>query len=241
MLDILANNDWKRPIYFTGGANADEEYIWLKDYLQLDGLAFKLVPIKTPAKFIDESGRKREVSLFDIGRIDANKMYANIKKLEWKNINSGKIYLDEQTKRNAISLRNSLMRLSDAFAKEGDTLKAVEVLDLSLDKLPIEKFDHYSLSLGYPEMYYNLGEDEKAAQVTNTLSRLIIEKLTWLSTFDKNDSDLVFDEIDTSLYMFKNLIDQVERGSKDKNYVSKIQTEFMDTVKLFGHLIPDEE
>ena len=241
MLDILANNDWKRPIYFTGGANADEEYIWLKDYLQLDGLAFKLVPIKTPAKYVDESGRKREVSLFDIGRIDAEKMYANIQKLEWRNINNGEIYLDEQTKRNAISLRNSLMRLSDAFAKEGDTLKAIEVLDLSIDKLPIEKFDHYSLSLGYPEMYFNLGENEKAKQVADTLTRLIVEKLTWLSTFSKNDSDIVFDEIDTSLYMLKNLIDQVEKGSKDKDYISKIQTKFMDTVKLFGHLMPDEE
>ncbi|MFT5958330.1 MAG: hypothetical protein ACI8VJ_000068 [Polaribacter sp.] len=241
MLDILANNDWKRPIYFTGGANADEEYIWLKDYLQLDGLAFKLVPIKTPAKYIDGSGRAREVSLFDIGRIDAEKMYANIKKLEWRNINSNKIYLDEQTKRNAISLRNSLMRLSDAFAKEGDTLKAVEVLDLSLEKLPIEKFDHYSLSLGYPEMYFKLGENEKAKQVTTTLARLITEKLTWLSTFNKNDSDLVFDEIDTSLYMFKNLIDQVEQGNTDKDFVSKIQTDFMNTVKLFEYLIPDEE
>ena len=241
MLDILANNDWKRPIYFTGGANADEEYIWLKDYLQLDGLAFKLVPIKTPAKYIDEAGRPREVSLFDIGRIDADKMYANINKLDWKNINSGEIYLDEQTKRNAISLRNSLMRLSDAFAKQGDTIKAVEVLDLSLSKMPIEDFDHYSLSLGYPEMYYNLGENNKAKATAETLSRLIIEKLTWLSTFDKNDSDLIFDEIDQSLYMFKNLIDQVERGSNDKDYVSKIQTDFMDTVKLFGHLMPDEE
>jgi hypothetical protein len=240
MLDILANNDWKRPIYFTGGASADEEYIWLKDYLQLDGLAFKLVPIKTPAQYLDESGKAREISLFDIGRIDPEKMYANIQKLEWRNINSDKIYLDEQTKRNAISLRNSLLRLSDAFAKEGDTLKAIEILDLSLNKLPIEKFDHYSLSLEYPKMYFNLGENEKAKQVADTLVRLLTEKLIWLSTFNKTDSALVFDEIDTSLYMFKNLIDQVERGSKDKAYVSKIQTKFMDTVQLFEYLIGDE-
>jgi hypothetical protein len=50
MLDILNNFNWERPIYFTGGSNADSEYIWLKDYLQLDGVAFKFVPIKTPTK-----------------------------------------------------------------------------------------------------------------------------------------------------------------------------------------------
>src|SRR5690606_19113300 len=48
MLDIVANNDWKRPIYFSGGAFGNDDYIWMKDYLQLDGMCYKLVPIKTP-------------------------------------------------------------------------------------------------------------------------------------------------------------------------------------------------
>jgi len=232
MLDILANNDWEKPIYFTGGANADEEYIWLKDYLQQDGLAYKLVPIKTPLG---------QSSLFDMGRIDPEKMYNNIQKWEWRNINDGKIYLDEQTKRNAISKRNALMRLSEVFAKQGDTIKALEVLDLSLTKMPIEDFDHYSLSLGYPEAYYKLNEREKARKTVETLTRLFREKLIWLSTFSVENANLIFDEIDTSLYMYRNIISQVEANDKDEKYLDSIQTEFINTVKLFNHLIPDEE
>ena len=111
MLDVIANNNWERPIYFTGGSNTDSEYIWLKDYLQLDGVAFKFVPIKTPTKIVNENGQLvRELSLFDIGRIDTEKMYKNVQKWDWRNINDGKIYLDEQTKRNAISLRNSFKK-----------------------------------------------------------------------------------------------------------------------------------
>ena len=91
------------------------------------------------------------------------------------------------------------------------------------------------------EMYYKLGEHEKAKQVTATLVRLITEKLTWLSTFNENDNTLVFDEIDTSLYMFKNLIDQVEQGSNEKEYVTKIQTEFMGVLQLFEYLMPEED
>lgn len=232
MLDILANNDWEKPIYFTGGANADEEYIWLKDYLQQDGLAYKLVPIKTPL------GKS---SLFDMGRIDSEKMYTNIQKWEWRNINDGKIYLDEQTKRNAISKRNALMRLSEVFAKQGDTIKALEVLDLSLTKMPIEDFDHYSLSLGYPEAYYKLNEQEKARKTVETLTRLFREKLIWLSTFSVENANLIFDEIDTSLYMYRNIISQVKANDKDEKYLDSIQTEFINTVKLFNHLIPDDE
>ena len=232
MLDILANNDWERPIYFTGGANADEEYIWLKDYLQLDGLAYKLVPIKTPIE-----GK----SLFDMGRIDPDKMYTNIQKLDWKNINDGKIYLDEQTKRNSISMRNSLLRLSEAFSKKGDTAKALEILDLSLEKMPIRDFDHYSLSLGYPEAYYRLKDSKKARETSKTLIALFKEKLLWLSTFSLNDTSLIFDEIDTALYMYRNIISQAEEGDVDKEYLDALQDEFITIVKLFNHLIPEEE
>src|SRR5690606_23609421 len=48
MLDIIANNNWERPIYFSGGSFGDDDYLWMKDYLQLDGVVYKLVPIKTP-------------------------------------------------------------------------------------------------------------------------------------------------------------------------------------------------
>ena len=243
MLDILNNFNWERPIYFTGGSNTDSEYIWLKDYLQLDGVAFKLVPIKTPTKTYNQKGElQRELSLFDIGRIDTEKMYTNVKKWDWRNINDGKIYLDEQTKRNAISLRNSLMRLSAAFAIEGDTLQAVEVLDLSIEKLPIKDFDHYSLSMEYPEMYYKLGQNEKARATAKTLITLFKDKLIWHSTFSADEFDMIFDEFDmTFRYLYRGIIDQVAQHDTDKTFVKELQDDFNETISLFSHIIPEEE
>ena len=243
MLDILNNFNWERPIYFTGGSNTDSEYIWLKDYLQLDGVAFKLVPIKTPTKTYNQKGElQRELSLFDIGRIDTEKMYTNVKKWDWRNINDGEIYLDEQTKRNAISLRNSLMRLSAAFAIEGDTLQAVEVLDLSIEKLPIKDFDHYSLSMEYPEMYYKLGQNEKARATAKTLITLFKDKLIWHSTFSADEFDMIFDEFDmTFRYLYRGIIDQVAQYETDKAFVKELQDDFNETISLFSHIIPEEE
>ena len=45
VLSMLANNNWERPIYFavtTGG----DSYIGLEEYFRLEGLAYRLVPIK---------------------------------------------------------------------------------------------------------------------------------------------------------------------------------------------------
>ena len=242
MIDILANFDWKRPLYFTGGAFADEEYIWLKDYLQLDGMAYKLVPIRTPMNVENPDGTVTKKSPFDMGRIDPEKMYANIQKLDWRNINDGKIYLDEQTKRNSISMRNNLMRLSDAFAAQGDTVKALEILDLSIEKMPIRDFSHFSLSVGYPEMYYLLGEPEKARAAAETLIRIFKEQLIWLAEHSIENTDLIFEEIDNNLLMYRNIIaTQIDRFDTDEQYKTDKQDEFIETVKLFSHLMPEEE
>ncbi len=225
MLDILANFDWKQPIYFTGGSYADEEYIWLKDYLQLDGMSYKLVPIKTSMK-----GR----SMFDLGRIDPEKMYANIQKLDWRNINDGKIYLDEQTKKNAISLRNNLMRLAEAFAKEGDTAKATEVLDLSLEKMPIKDFGHFSLSLGYPEMYYRLGETEKAREAANTLFTIFDQQMEWLMSFPQEKIEWAIEEIRNNLFVIENIVDQVKSFDEDSELFKKVNDRFNNIKQELG-------
>ncbi|WP_233899922.1 DUF2723 domain-containing protein [Tenacibaculum piscium] len=232
MLDILNNFQWKRPIYFTGGANADEEYIWLKEYLQLDGMAYKFVPIKTSNK-----GK----SMFAMGRIDPEKMYQNIQKWDWKTINNGKIYLDEQSKRNAISMRNNLMRLSEAYLAKKDTVKANEILNLSLEKLPITQFEHYSISLGYPELYYRIGNLEKARETAETLIDVFQQKLKYYSTFKDSNIDLILDTLETNLYLYQNVIQQITKHEQDIEYGKKAFEGYLNHARLFKHLMADEQ
>ena len=241
MLDILANFDWKQPIYFTGGANDEAEYIWLKDYLQLDGMAFKLVPIKTPMTEYNTAGQiVRQKTMFDMGRIDSEKMYNNIQKLEWRNINDGKIYIDEQTRKNAISLRNNMLRLAETFADEKNFEKAEEVLDLSLEKMPIEDFDHYSIALGYPEIYYQIGEQEKARKTAETLIEILQQKMRWYSTFDISYGNIIVSELQNIMYMYRNgILAQVQENDSDPEYFKKLETDLKNSLSLFNHLLQE--
>ncbi len=63
ILDMLANFDWKRPIYMT------QVYILqdfgLMDYLQFDGYAYRLVPILTPTQNPYEAALSTGVPLHD--------------------------------------------------------------------------------------------------------------------------------------------------------------------------------
>jgi hypothetical protein len=64
-MDILAHNNWERPIYFVTGYHDDA--LGLEEYFQYEGLAYRLVPIKSENR-----------SWVDYGRIDPDILYNNI-------------------------------------------------------------------------------------------------------------------------------------------------------------------
>ena len=146
MLDIIANNNWERPIYFTGGAFGDEDYIWMKDYLQLDGMCYKLTPIKT---------KVNKSNPFDMGRIDSEIMYNQITSWDWGNSGEN-IYHDPETRKNGITYRGNIARCIEQLITEEKYQKAEELADLSLEKMPVDTFSYYTLLEPYISAYYEI-------------------------------------------------------------------------------------
>jgi hypothetical protein len=66
MMDILAHNNWERPIYYAS-TTGPEAYFGLEEYFQLEGLAYRLVPIKT-----------RNRGGYEMGRINSDVLYENL-------------------------------------------------------------------------------------------------------------------------------------------------------------------
>ncbi len=229
MLDILANNNWEKPIYFTGGAQADEEYIWLKDYLQLDGLAYRLVPIKTP----------NEGNFFEMGRINTDIMYKNVKNWDWRNITDDGIYLDPETRKNAVSYRNNMERLARKLFDENKFDKATEILDISLEKMPVHKFGHYSMLISYVDLYYQLNEKEKARKLASDLKKVLQENLVYYSQFDESEIESIFGEIKQSLLMYDQLVKTTIRFD-DEKYATSVKDEYVEYLKLFDFLVSEE-
>ena len=64
--------------------------------MQLDGLVYKLVPIRTE---IDNTNP------YEMGRIDSESMYEIVKSWEWGNSESPLIYHDPETRKNSISFQ----------------------------------------------------------------------------------------------------------------------------------------
>ncbi|MCP4483199.1 MAG: DUF2723 domain-containing protein [Flavobacteriaceae bacterium] len=198
MLDVIANNNWERPIYFSGGAFGDDDYIWMKEFLQLEGVLYKLVPIRTP---LDKNNP------YEMGRIDGDKMYNIVMNWKWGNSGDSAIYHDVETRRNGITYRSTLSRLANVLIEEGQNDKAENVLDLAMEKMPVDYFEFYSLLEPFILYYYQINKVEKARAVYQSVVRHYQEHLFFYSKLSYNKQEAIGDEIFSDLGRYRGLLD----------------------------------
>ncbi|MGC1633163.1 MAG: DUF2723 domain-containing protein, partial [Gelidibacter sp.] len=194
MLDIVANNNWERPIYFTGGSFGDDDYIWMKDYLQLDGLVYKLVPIRTA---VDKANP------FDMGRVDSELMYNKVMSWDWGNSGNPHIYHDVETRKNGITYRGNLARLMEQLINEEQPEKAEKIADLAMEKMPVDYFGYYTLLEPYISGYYELGSIEKARKLYKEVTKKYQESLTYYSGLPVETQTRYLDEIVTDIERYR--------------------------------------
>jgi len=226
MLEQLANSDWKRPIYFSGGSFKDEDYLFAKNYLQLEGLTYKLVPIYT--KPVD----------IDYGRINTHIMYNNVKKWDWGNMNKN-IYLDPETRRNSLIFRGVLYRLAKALYDEGKKDKAEEILDLSIEKMPVQRFGFYSSLLDYIDLYYKLGKVEKARKVANILLKNFKEYLEYYADMPLQDKYANFDDIERNFLLYREVL-RIITNNNDESFAGDKFKEFESLMDKYQDMLQDD-
>ncbi len=228
MLDIIANNNWERPIYFSGGAFSEEDYIWMKDYLQLDGLCYKLVPIKTK---VDRANP------FDMGRVDSDIMYNLVKSWDWGG--SGEdIYHDTETRKNGITYRGNLARLIEQLINEDQLDKAEEIADLAMEKMPVDVFGYYTLLEPYIDAYYEIGKQDKGRQLYKDVAKKYQERLTYFSTLSTENKERNIEEIFMDVQRYRALVD-VLVYHKDTEFALEETRKFNGYLDLFNDLVDD--
>ncbi|MFI0425671.1 MAG: DUF2723 domain-containing protein [Flavobacterium sp.] len=224
MLDIVNQNNWKRPIYFTGGSFGEDDYIWMKDYLQLDGMCFKLVPIKTP---VDEPNPMK------MGCIDSEKMYDIVMKWDWGNSGNPKIYHDPETRKNSITYRTNLARLMETLINEGKNDKAEKIIDLAMTKMPVEYFEYYSMVDPFAMGYYEVGKKEKARLILSQLIKKYQENLTFYSGYTLTEQYFYASDIVTDIEQYRGLL-EIAKNANDSEFYNKEKVKFNNYNKMFN-------
>jgi MFS family permease len=225
VLDILAHNDWKRPIYFVTGYHNDA--MGLEEYFQLEGVAYRLVPIKSENK-----------SWLEYGRVDPDILYNNLmKKFLWRGAKEKGVDIDYNHKRTLIVVkaRYNYARLAKVLAEQGKYEKAKEVLDYCMETFPPDKipFDMYMPDI--VDAYLQSGATEKGIKLSKELSDYFFARLEY---YLKQDPDIISSadyEIQSALQYISKTANALKAARQDQlatEYNSKVESYYTKYVKL---------
>jgi len=213
LLDLLSSFDWKRPISFSSGGTYDPSNIfYLNEYLQFEGFSYRLVPIKT------ENNHRG-----DMGRVDADELYDVVKSYKWGNFKNLYNHYDETATQNIISYRISASRLAQALVERGEREKAVEILDLASDEIPLSKYNDPRSATEIMYGYIASGEEQKALEIADTLKKNIFSEYEYFTDLEPKYQKNIIRQISIQPYYYSlvtsSIVDAYERqGEKDKAY-----------------------
>ncbi|MDE7077807.1 MAG: DUF2723 domain-containing protein, partial [Alistipes sp.] len=196
ILDMLANFDWKRPIYMT------QIYIFqdlgLLDYLQFDGYAYRFVPILTPMD-----------NPWEIGRVDLDYVLPLLRDtFRYGNLADPHVYVDYFLQYNlaASHARDAFARVAKELLRQDRAEEAVVLLDLGLERLPTSQI-RFTNTNTYPflEAYYAAGAMgiegavEKGDALLEEYAQTLIEYIEYYLRFDGVQGDMVSSIVDDKL------------------------------------------
>ncbi|UCG28305.1 MAG: DUF2723 domain-containing protein, partial [Bacteroidales bacterium] len=226
VLDILAHNNWERPIYFVTGGHDDA--LGLEEYFQMEGFAYRLVPIKT----------EWNNSFLDMGRINADVMYDNLmKNFRWGRMNEPDVHLDYYNKRtfSVIKIRNNFTRLAEALLLKGKRDSAIAALDRCMELMPHDRIPYDIFSVGTADMYYRCGETEKANRIVDEYAVVCEEDLKYYFSLRPSIGMAVDYEKRVQLQILRELVNlarryrQEERADNLEEKFNELYAEYMAT------------
>ncbi|MBA9076927.1 glycosyltransferase family 117 protein [Rufibacter quisquiliarum] len=209
ILDLIANNNWQRPVYFSTTAD-NSDFVGLDNYLQLEGLAYRIVPV------LNTNPESAAYIAKDI-------MYDNMmNKMSWRNLDREDIFYDENYLRFPANARDKYYQLAVAYLQEGNKAKAKEILNHSLEKMPDSAIPYDYYIPPYVVPLHEVGEQKKAEEIVNVMSKRADDALRYYF----NQSALFDTEIRINLFIMQQLI-QASRQIGMTQKSAEIEQRFM--------------
>ena len=114
MVRNIANNNWKRPMYFAITI-PDASFIGLQPFFSQEGMAQRVLPVD----FTKQSNQA--------GAVNVDEMYDNlVNKFVFRNLQPGSdVYLDANIERMLGNFRNNYVRLASQLVQEADNMNSM--------------------------------------------------------------------------------------------------------------------
>jgi len=217
-IDILAHNDWKRPICFTITVG-QENMLGLQQYLYKEGFTYHLIPFKVDTASRDQLGKTNNMVMYD-----------NImNKFKWGNYKTAK-YLDPESSTMFYPvILSTVIDLTQNLTIQGDKAKALNVLHKYDQEMPdIYPFVDVARSKYYlVANAYHLGDIGYANRYVNSIDAYLTDQLDYNYSQLQNSPD----NIDTrTVQLGLSLLNGLNQLAKE-NHQAAISTKLQSQIK----------
>ncbi|WP_442587608.1 glycosyltransferase family 117 protein [Pedobacter sp. AW31-3R] len=223
MLDILATNNWKRPVYFATRVSGDT-YLGLDKYLYLEGYAFRLLPFKTEGDERDKESKTHTEAMY------AHMMH----QLDFSDFHKA-AYLDPESRR----VLNSTWDISNTLAAnlltEGKPVKAQHIMQKSMKELPLR---NYGINDTLGRMYtaqnlYALKNTGAANKVAKDTADYVVQELEYIAALEPEFQQARMQQIRLGLYVLSGL-DKLTKSYQQHSLNQAIGRNFNYLANEFG-------
>lgn len=218
MLDIVASNFGKRPIYWAVTCREDK-LLGLQDYLQLEGLGLQLVPKKVRSS-MDAYG------IVGAGGVNSEQMYKNImEKWRWGNFDTHRSFVDRSYMPSLQTMRVSIIRLARQLIMEEKKDKAVALVDKYFEVFPQMNFPYDQFTAFIADIYNLAGEKEKAAAKIREIAAQMEQQFRFHESLSPNFKKGYKQESDYAMSTVQNLL-KIAANMDDEALFNELQTQF---------------
>ena len=225
-LDMVATNNWDRPIYWAI-TSGDDTYLGLENWFQQEGMTYRLVPVMKQADEKDGN---------EAGRVDPVIMYNNMMtKFKWGSLDNPNIYVDGVTRRHLNNYRNVFATLGKRLIALGEKKKVVALIDKCLEVLPENHIPHELNSIQLSQLYYLADAKDKGLKLNQKLSALFIEELEYFSTLNSGFRKDAQEDIQRDIYGLQ-IIENMARGNAQTKYADEMAAAIKKYQTMFANL-----
>jgi len=198
ILDLIANSNWDRPLYFNNTSRASVN-VNLTQYLIQEGNSYRLLPIQNPNAGSDF--------------VNVDIMYENVMNgFSYRELDNPKSYNTEDYRNFVVNHRSSFNTLAETLINQGDTERARQVILKSLEVMPDEAIPYDYTTSRMATILFTVGEKDKAIEIASIMGTRADEELTY---YVDKEIQLGF-EIQRNLVILSDLTRILNRFGEDE-------------------------
>lgn len=179
IMDVIMSNFYDRPIYFSVTCQ-DSKLMNLNDYMQMEGLGLRIIPVRTPSQ--------RDFYIYGSGRVATDKVSERVNnKWRFGNFDTQRLYVSDSYAASIQAQKMIIWRSAEDMLAKGLKEEAIKLTDTYFRGFPHMNFPYDARTLPHINIYLRAGAFDKAKEHMRILAKEVQQWMVFFESIDPED------------------------------------------------------